>query len=140
MMTRLPNSDFTAEQLIEALTKSRGFILSAKKYLQSVFGIKTSYSTIKNWIIHWGMQEWLDEIRKSLVEDCLNKTFAKGVADGDNHCIFWILEKYGHHIDFLDGKDEESESKKGWRELLEHAKQPAESNTDTKLDGEHSTS
>jgi len=137
-MARLPNSDFTADQLIEALTHSRGFILSAKKYLLKVYGITTGYSTIKTCIKNWEMGDWLDEIRKSLVEDCLNKTFAKGVADGDNHCIFWILEKYGHHVDFLDGKDTETESKKGWRELLDYQKRPPESDTETQPDREHS--
>lgn len=136
-MTRLPNADFTPEQLIDALEKSRGFILAAKKYLLKVYGIKTGYSTIQSWIKHWDMQDWLDEIRKSLVEDCLNKTFAKGVAEGDNHCIFWILEKYGHHVDFLDGKDAETESKKGWRELLEQQKRFIESDTEKKPEGEH---
>jgi len=134
---RLPKSDFTADQLIEALTKSRGFILAAKKYLYNVYGIKTGQSTIKNWIKEWGMEEWLDEIRRSLVEDCLNKTFAKGVAEGDNACLFWVLEKYSHHIDFLGGKDTETESKKGWREILDHVKRPSESNTKTEPDREH---
>jgi len=137
-MSRLPNSDFTAEQLIEALSKSRGFILAAKKYLLSVYGIKTGYSTIKTCIRNWEMQDWLDEVRKSLVEDCLSKTFAKSVADGDNHCLMWVLAKYGHHVDFLDGKDIESESKKGWRELLDHVKRPTESNTGTEPEREHS--
>ena len=136
-MARLPNSDFTCDQLIEALSKSRGFILAAKKYLMHTYGIKTGYSTIKTCIKNWGMDDWLDEVRKSLVEDCLNKTFAKGVAEGDNHCLMWVLEKYGHHIDFLDGKDTETESKKGWRELLEREKH-SEPDTATKPDREHS--
>lgn len=138
-MSRVHNADFTAEQLIEALTKSRGFILAAKKYLLHTYGIKTGYSTIKTCIRDWNMQDWLDEVRKSLVEDCLNKTFAKGVADGDNHCIFWILDKYGHHIDFLGSKDGETESKKGWKELLHHAKGTTEPDTETQSDREHST-
>lgn len=84
------------------------------------------------------MQDWLDEVRKSLVEDCLSKTFAKGVAQGDNNCLAWVLEKYGHHVDFLDGKDVETESKKGWKELLTHVKRPIESDTGTQFEGEHS--
>lgn len=130
-MARFPNADFTADQLIEALTKTRGFILAAKKYLQSEYGIKTSYMTIKNSIKRWDMQDWLDEIRTSLVEDCLSKTFAKGIAAGDNHCLMWALDKYGHHLDFLDGKDVETESKKGWKELLQIAKGTTEPDTST---------
>jgi len=138
-MARQLSNEFTADQLIEALTKTRGFVLAAKKYLLNVYGVETGVRTIKICIERWGMQEWLDEIRKSLVEDCLNKTFAKGIADGDNHCLFWVLEKYAHHIDFLDGKDAETESKKGWRELLDHVKRPTESDTKTQPDREHST-
>lgn len=139
MPTRQPNADFSAEQLIEALEASRGFILAAKKYLKKTYDIDTNYSTIKNWIRVWDMHEWLDEIRQKLVEDCLNKTFAKAIAEGDNQCIFWVLGKYSQHIDFLDGKDDEQESKKGWKELLEHVKRPTESDTETQLDGEYST-
>lgn len=137
-MSRLPNPQFTCEQLIEALEKSRGFILASQKYLLKVYGIKTGYSTIKSCIRMWDMQDWIDDIRKSLVEDCLAKTFHKGIAEGDNHCIFWVLDKYAHHIDFLDGKDTDQESKKGWRELLDHVKRPAESDTETQLDREYS--
>ena len=138
-MTRIPNADFTAEQLIEALQVSRGFILAAKKYLLKTYDIKTGYSTIKTCIKQWGMEEWLDEIRQSLVEDCLAKTFAKAIAQGDNHCIFWVLDKYAHHIDFIDGRETEQESKKGWRELLDYVKRPLEPETAEQLDREHST-
>jgi hypothetical protein len=137
-MSRIPDPNFTFEQLVEALEKSRGFILAAKKYLFKVYNIQAGYRTIKSCVRMWGMEEWLDDIRKSLVEDCLSKTFAKGIAEGDNHCIFWVLEKYGHHLDFLDGIETEQESKKGWRELLGHVKGTPESNTETKLDREHS--
>lgn len=130
-MARLVEEDFTCEQLIEALSKSRGFILSAKKYLEHTYGIRTSFKRIKTKIKLWEMQDWLDDIRKSLVEDCLSKTFAKAVAQGDNTCLGWIIEKYGHHVDFLDGKDVETESKKGWKELLQIVKGTTESDTST---------
>jgi len=133
-MSRIANPNFTCEQLIEALEKTRGFVLSAQKYLLKTYGIKASYHTMKTMIRDWGMEDWLDEIRKSLVEDCLNKTFAKGIQDGDNHCIFWVLEKYGHHADFLGGIDAETESKKGWKELLSHVKGSPKSNTEAQPD------
>lgn len=136
-MARLPKPNFTCEQLIEALEKSRGFVLAAQKYLFKTYDIQASYNTMKSCIKMWDMQDWLDDIRKSLVEDCLSKTFHKGIANGDNHCIFWVLEKYGHHVDFLDGKETEQESKKGWRELLDHVKGTPESNTETELDREY---
>jgi hypothetical protein len=123
------NVDLTPEMLIEALEKNKGFILAAVKHIKSVYGISISYSTVKSRINEWGMEDWLNDIRTSLVEDCMRRTFHKGIEKGDNHCIFWVLEKYGHHIDFLSGKDTETESKKGWKELLQHVK-ITESNTE----------
>ncbi len=133
-MSRIAEPNFTCEQLIEALEKNRGFVLAAQKYLLRTYGIKASYNTMKTMIRNWGMKDWLAEIRKSLVEDCLNKTFAKGIQEGDNHCIFWVLEKYAHHVDFLDAVDAEQESKKGWKEILLNVKRNTEPDTETKSD------
>lgn len=131
------NTELTHEHLTEALMETKGFILSAQKYLKKKYGYRPDTGTIKKRIEEWGMHEWLEDIRKSLVEDCLQKTFHKGIAQGDNHCIFWVLEKYGHHVDFLGGKDTETESKKGWRELLAYVKRDIESDPETLSDREH---
>jgi hypothetical protein len=130
--------ELKCEQLIEALTKTRGFILAAKKYLSITYRIEIGCETIKKRIALWGMQDWLDELRKSLVEDCLQKTFSKGIAEGDNHCLMWVLDKFGHHTDFLDGKDTETQAKKGWKELLDYVKADIKSDTEAKSSGEHS--
>lgn len=133
------NSELTFEHLKEALEKERGFILSAKKYLKREFNIDVNYKTVKARIEEWGMQEFIDDLRKSLVEDCLHRTFDKGINKGDNHCIFWVLEKYSHHIDFLGGKDTETESKKGWKVLLEYVKATPEPEANLQPQEQHST-
>lgn len=120
----------TSEHLIEALEKSKGFILGAKKYIKQTFGYDVGYQTIKSRINDWGMQDWLDDIRKELTEDCLKKTYAKAIMEGDNHCIFWVLNKYGHHLDWLQSDETDTESKKGWKELLKHVKRTPLSDTD----------
>jgi hypothetical protein len=125
------NEELTFEHLVEALIESRGFVLGAKKYIKKKFSYDVGYAIIKSRINEWGMQEWLDDLRRSLVEDCMKKAFHKGISEGDNHCIFWVLEKYGHHVDFLDGKDSETESKKGWKVLLDYIKTAPESEANT---------
>lgn len=130
MTHRHPN--LTYEHLVEALESTRGFILAAKKYIEKTWGYSVGYSTIKSRIIEWGMEDWLDDIRKSLVEDCLARTFHNGIKNGDNTCLSWVLKTYGHHVDFLGGIDTETESKKGWRELLEYVKGNTKSNTEEK--------
>jgi len=131
------HKDLTFEHLSKALIETRGFVLAAKRYIKKEFGYDVDYSTIKNRISEWGMQEWLDDLRRSLVEDCMQKAFHKGIADGDNHCIFWALEKYDHHVDFLDGKDSETASKKGWKVLLEYVKTTPESETSLQSKEQH---
>jgi hypothetical protein len=110
--------DLTYEQLSEALIKSKGFVLAAVKILNIEYGIDVSHSVVRARIKEWGMEHWIDELRKSLVESCLARTFHKAIQEGDNHCIFWVLQKYAHHVDFLGSKETESESKKGWKEIL----------------------
>ncbi len=121
----------TYDHLVEALTETRGFIYAAKKYIKRKFDYDVCYQTINSRIKEWEMQDWLDDQRKSLVEDCMQKAFHKGIADGDNHCLFWVMDKYGHHVNFLDGKDSETESKKGWKVLLDYIKNAPESETNT---------
>jgi len=135
-MSRHSVANFTSEQLIEALEKTRGFILSAQKYLLKSYGIKASYHTIRTKIREWGFEDWIEELRKSLVEDCMSKAFHKAIQQGDNSCLFWVLEKYSHQIDFLKPKleDTETESKKGWKILLSHVKGTTESDTEKKSD------
>lgn len=115
--------DLVVEDLIEALTKTQGFLHAAKRYLKKHKNCDLCYNALKKRVKEWGLEEWLKDMRTSLAEDCLQKAFHKGISEGDNHCIFWVLERYGHHVDFLDSKDTETESKKGWRELLEYVKE-----------------
>ena len=122
----------TVEQLIEALEANKGFILASQRYIKKKYGFEPNTHTVKKKIKEWGLTEWLYDIRTELVENCMQRAFHKGIAEGDNHCIFWTLEKYGHHVDFLDGKDTETESKKGWRELLEYVKGNTEPKADQK--------
>jgi len=112
----------TSEMLIEALEKSQGFIHHAREYIFQKTGYRPSRHIIKSRIKEWGMEDYLYDMRTSLVETCKRKAFHKAVADGDNTCLFWILNRYGHHLDFLDGIDSETESKRGWKTLLEHVK------------------
>lgn len=116
------HNPLTPEDLIEALQKSQGFIHHTCEYLYQKTGHKPSRHTIKARIKEWGMEEFLEDIRLNLVESCKRKAFYKAAADGDNHCLFWILNRYGHHLDFLDAADAETESKRGWKTLLEHVK------------------
>ncbi len=116
------DDDLSPELLIEALEKSQGFINHARKYIFQKTGHTPSRSTIKSRIKQWGMEEFVEDIRVSLVETCKRKAFYKAVEDGDNHCLFWVINRYGHHVDFLDAIDAETESKRGWKTLLEHVK------------------
>src|ERR1044072_9793297 len=94
-------TDLTPEMLSGALEESKGFVLAALKALRKEYELDISYSLIKSRSKEWGMEEWLEDLRKGLVEDCMNRVFYKGIQKLDNHCIFWVLEKYGHHVDFL---------------------------------------
>ncbi len=122
--------ELTPELLIEALEENHGFVLSSIKWLQHEKNCKTSYKVVKNRIENWGMSDWLYDIRSSLAERCMKKVFHKGCAEGDNHCLFWVLHKYGHHVDFLDSADTQTESMKGWKELLDYVKATPESEAD----------
>lgn len=112
------NTELTHEQLSEALIKTKGFVLAAVKLLNHEYGVDVSHSVVRSRIKEWGMEYMIDDLRKSLVENCLSRTFHKAIQEGDNHCIFWVLQKYGHHVEFLGSKDSETESKKGWKEIL----------------------
>ena len=105
MAGRSPNPKFDVNHLIEALQETRGFVLAAQKYISKKWGYKISKDAIKTAIRDNGMEEWLDDIRKSLVEDCMTKTFAKAIKEGDNACMFWVLGKYKQHIDFLEASE-----------------------------------
>lgn len=120
------HQELKVEHLTEALEKNKGFILASKRYIKKTYGYDVSFATLKSRIMEWGLDEWLLDIRKELAEDCLNRAFHKGIAEGDNHCIFWVLDRYGHHVDFLDSRDTETESKKGWKELLTYVKATAQ--------------
>jgi len=121
--------DLTPELLIEALEENQGFVLSSIKWLKAEKNWNTSYKKVKTRIADWGMEDWLYDLRSSLAERCMKRVFYKGCAEGDNHCLFWVLHKYGHHVDFLDSADTQTESMKGWKELLDYVKATPESET-----------
>lgn len=93
--------DLFPEQLIEAMEASHGIIGSATKYIQSTWGCKISYSALKKQLEEWQMSDWIVELRKSAVEKCINKTLSKGIDEGDNACLFKMIDKYGSCAEFL---------------------------------------
>jgi hypothetical protein len=63
------------------------------------------------------------------------KTFAKAIDEGDKSCLFWVLEKYGHHADFLGIQQLNTDSEKGWEKILSNVKQTV---TESDTEEEHS--
>jgi len=96
------DANFDLYHLIEALSKCHGLVLTSSKYIEKKWGYKISPNTIRTVMKNEGMDDFLDDIRKGSVELCLRKTFDKGIADGDNHCLFYILNQYKQHLDFLE--------------------------------------
>lgn len=129
-MDKEGSADFSAEELIEALEQCQGFIETARKLLEKKKGGKISTHKIKNRIELWGMKEWLAELRKELVAKCMRKAFHKAAVEGDNTCMFWAINKYGHHVDFLEGVDSNTESQRGWKVLLDYVKGTPQRKTD----------
>lgn len=123
-------SKISHEHLCEALEQSRGFYHAAKRYIKTKWGYGVDSETIKKRVKEWGMEDWLADIRKGVVEQCLDKTYAKAIENGDNACMFWVLERYGHHIDYLEQKKEVTDSEKGWKVILSNVKADIESNTE----------
>ena len=102
---------FELEHLIEALEKTRGLINSAQRYMKNKWGYTISIEAIHTQIKKEDMQDWLNDIRKLLVEDCMSKTMYKAIQGGDNTCLMWVLDRYKHHIDFLAEKKEDATDK-----------------------------
>lgn len=94
-------NELTFELLCESLDVNFGILNSTRNYLLTVHKVDVSVSTIRSKIKLWGMEEYLVECRIRGVEEALYKRFSQGIKDGDNTALTWILNKYGHHADFL---------------------------------------
>lgn len=104
----------TAEELIEAIQACYGIIGSVIQYLQEHFNKKTYRRYLKERIKEWDLSELLDESRKNGVEKCLRTMFSKGIDEGSEKAMMWMLDRYGQHCDFLDEREESGlESSKG---------------------------
>jgi hypothetical protein len=123
-------SPLTQDHLCEALYECKGFLHASKKYIKEKWGYSVDTETMKRRIELLGLQGWLDDIRKDLVEQCFRKTYAKAVEDGDKQCMFWILDKYGHYVNFLEPMKEKADSEKGWKVILQRVKQNIEPDTE----------
>lgn len=117
----------TAEDIAEALHQSKGFLFNALDIIKKNTGHQMTVNTLKNRIRDWGLEEYLYDIRTHLVESCKKTLIYKAIKEKDNMCLFWILKRYGHHVDFINSVDSETESKRGWKALLEHVKTAPES-------------
>lgn len=102
----------TAEQLIEALTYSRGLISPARFYLIEKYKFTLDRGTMQKRIKEWGMEDWISDLQKDLVEDCLSRRFMKALEDGDSAANAWVVAKYGHHASFLKMKEDEDPEQK----------------------------
>lgn len=122
MVDKRVRSDLTAEMLIEAIQHSMGFISQVQQYLSKQFDVIVSYQTIKSRIEDWGMEDILTEQRVIITEKALKKSYQKSIEEGDNTCIGWVLNKWGHHVDWLPEAKPEVESEKGWKNILKIAK------------------
>lgn len=132
-------TELTFEALAEALIESSAFISQTRKILLKKHNIDVGRDLILNRIKEWEMGEFVDDIRRGLVETTLSRTFQKAIQEGDNTCMFWVLNKYGHHADFLSSAETDTESKRGWRVLLEHVKATIEPETGEESSREHSS-
>ena len=121
---RHPHLEF--EHVRDALIEAKGFIYEAIRIIKKRHGYDVAHQTIRDRIKEWDLEDWLNDLRKTLTEDCLRRAYAQGIAEGDKHCIFWVLNKWGHLLDWLPEKEEENVSKKGWETLLDYAKGMAE--------------
>ena len=104
-MSVLP-PNYNYEHIVEALYECKGFILASLRYIDVKWGYKLTREVLNAIILENGMKEWLDDIRRSLVEDTLSTVIKKGVREGDNACLFWVLGKYKQHVDFLEPAEE----------------------------------
>ena len=117
--------DLTFDEIRDAVVAAHGIYGSACKYVQSMYGICIQRKELVKYIQDWGLEEYIDSIRKQAVEGALHRTIAKGIEEGDNAALFWFLNKYGHHADFLAPQGgEEGESKDGWKQILQAVRSP----------------
>jgi len=95
----------TAEELIEALEACHGITGSAVQYLREKYHIAVGREYISSRIKAWGMEDFLKECRVKGIERGLTKMLSKALDDGNEKALMWMLEKYGHHCDFLSAKE-----------------------------------
>jgi len=115
-------SELSSEMLIEALMQNQGFLQATQSYIAKKWQLHFTTVTLKKCIIRFGLTEYVNELRTKVVEDCYRKTYVKAVQDGDNTALQFYLDKYGHHVDFLGSKDDETKMKGNVKEILESIK------------------
>ncbi len=120
-MTSDPN-DLSITDLMEALSQSQGFIVSTQSYIMKKWGLNYPSTILTKMIKKYNLVDYVNQLRKKMVEDCYRKTYAKGVQEGDTICMQWYLNRYGHHVDFLDTAEGETDSKRDTKGILERIK------------------
>jgi len=114
------HNDISFEMLVEALEHSQGFFCHAQSFLKKKYNHDISHATMKHRVKMFDLTDWVEDLRRKNVEIALKKTYKKALEDGDNQCLQWILNRWMHHVDYLEEKTTtEPESKKGWKEILE---------------------
>ena len=98
--------EYKVDHLIEALDKCRCFTAQAQRYIKAKWGYYMHTATISRLIREEGIEEWVNDVRRELVEDSMTKVFRKAIQDGDNQCLMWIMNKYKQHVDFLEAKED----------------------------------
>jgi len=111
--------DLTIPNLMEALQHNHGFLLASQQYIAKKWNLHYSDKILKKMIKDFGLTDFINQIRSKIVEDCYRKTYLKGVQEGDATSLQWYLNRYGHHVDFLDTVDGESDSKRDTKSILE---------------------
>ncbi|CAB4166311.1 hypothetical protein UFOVP844_22 [uncultured Caudovirales phage] len=108
----------SVDKLVEALMQSQGFLSAAQSYIAKKWQYHFSLPTLRKSIERYNLTEYVNEMRSKIVEDCYRKTYQKAVVEGDNTCLQYYLENYGHHVDFLGSKDTETTMKGNVKEIL----------------------
>lgn len=108
----------TEEILVESLVENNGMYHATVRSIRQKHDIPITMDHLKRHITLWGMEDFVHEIRAGMVENCFSKTYEKGVQKGDNQCLFYVMDKFGHHLEFLPEREIETESNKGWQNIL----------------------
>lgn len=104
--------DVSHEQVQEALEVTHGLIQPACQYIFKTWGIKIAPSTIEHRIKLWGMEDYVYDLRRRVLEKVLNRRIENAIR-GDNFAAQWLLEKFGHHVNWLKPREEMANKDQG---------------------------